>query len=75
MSHSELLWSVLSCIRTEYGEILRISPSSARMRENTNQNNSEYGNSLRSGREDAIQQIDEIQRKNNKKNNLQKNHL
>ena len=31
------LWSVFSCIRTEYGEILRISPYSARKRENTDQ--------------------------------------
>ena len=30
-------WSVFSCIRTEYGEILRISPYSVRMRENTDQ--------------------------------------
>ena len=40
--HSELLWSILSCIRTEYGEIQRISLHSIRMRENTAQNNSEY---------------------------------
>ena len=45
---SELLWSVFSCIRTEYGEILRISPYSVRMRENADQNNSEYGHFLRS---------------------------
>ena len=30
-------WSVFSCIRTEYGEILRISPYSVRMWENTDQ--------------------------------------
>ena len=30
-------WSVFSCIRTEYGETLRISPYSVRMRENTDQ--------------------------------------
>ena len=30
-------WSVFSRIRTEYGEILRISPYSVRMRENTDQ--------------------------------------
>ena len=30
-------WSVFSLIRTEYGEILRISPYSVRMRENTDQ--------------------------------------
>ena len=30
-------WSVFSRVRTEYGEILRISPYSVRMRENTDQ--------------------------------------
>ena len=30
-------WSVFSRIRTEYGDILRISPYSVRMRENTDQ--------------------------------------
>ena len=30
-------WSVFSCIRTEYGKILRISPYSARMRGTTDQ--------------------------------------
>ena len=35
-------------IRTEYGEVLRISPYSVRMRENTDQNNSEYRHSSRS---------------------------
>ena len=41
-------YPVFSCIRTEYGEILRISPYSVRMRENTDQNNSKCGHSLRS---------------------------
>ena len=41
--YSELLWSVFSRIWTEYGQIRRISPYSARMRENAGQNNSEYG--------------------------------
>ena len=41
--YSELFWSVFSRIRTEYGEMLRISPYSVRMRKNTDQNNSEYG--------------------------------
>ena len=50
--YSELFWSVFSRIRTEYGEILRISPYSVRMRENTDQNNSEYGPFSRS---DAFQ--------------------
>ena len=40
--YSELFWSAFSRIRTEYGQILRISPYSVRMRENTDQKNSEY---------------------------------
>ena len=39
--YSELFWSVFSRIRTEYGEIRSISPYPIRMRENTNQKNSE----------------------------------
>ena len=39
-----VFWSVFSRIWTEYREILRISPYSVRMRENTGQKNSEYGN-------------------------------
>ena len=49
--YSELFWSIFSSIRTQYGEILRIlhiSPYSFRMRENTNQNNSDYGHFLHS---------------------------
>ena len=42
-------WSIFSRIRTEYGEILRISPYSVRMRGNTDQNNFEYRHFLRSG--------------------------
>ena len=45
---SELFWSVFSGIRTEYREILRISPYSVRMRENVDQNNFEYRRFLRS---------------------------
>ena len=45
---SEFYWSVFFSIRTEYGEILRISPYSVRMRENADENNSEYGHFLRS---------------------------
>ena len=41
--YSEFFWSVFSRIRTEYGEILRISPYSVRMRENRDQKNSENG--------------------------------
>ena len=40
--------SVFSRIRTEYGEILRISPYSVRMRENVEQNNAKYGHLQRS---------------------------
>ena len=46
--YSELFWSVFSRIRTQYREIPLISPFSVRMRENTDQNNSEYGHFLRS---------------------------
>ena len=44
--YSELFWSVFSRIRTEYGEILRISPYSVGIRENANQSNSEFGHYL-----------------------------
>ena len=40
--YSELLCSVFSRIRTEYGEIQSISPYSVQMREKADQNNSEY---------------------------------
>ena len=41
--YSEFFWPVFSRIRTEYGEILCISTYSAQTRENTDQENSEYG--------------------------------
>ena len=44
--YSEFYWSAFSRIWTEYEEILRISPYSVRMRENTEQKNSEYGHFL-----------------------------
>ena len=44
---SELFWCAFSRIRTKYEEMLRISPYSVRMRENADQNNSEYGHFLR----------------------------
>ena len=44
----ELFWSAFSRVWTEYGEILRISTYSIRIRENTDQNNSENGHFLRS---------------------------
>ena len=40
--YSELFWSVISRIRTDYGEIRIISPYSVQMQENADQNNSEY---------------------------------
>ena len=46
--YSELFWSVFSCIRTEYREIRSVSLYSGQMRENTDQNNSEYRYFLRS---------------------------
>ena len=46
--YSELFWSVFSRIRTEHEEILRMSPYSVRMQENTDQNNFEYRHFLRS---------------------------
>ena len=39
----DFFWSVFSQIRTEYGEILQISPYSVRMRETTDQKNFEHG--------------------------------
>ena len=45
-SYSKLFWSAFSRIWTEYGEIL--GNNSVRMRENTDQNNSEYGHFSRS---------------------------
>ena len=46
--YSELLWSTFSRIWTEYGEIRSISSYSVRMRENADQNNSEYEHFLHS---------------------------
>ena len=46
--YSELFSSVFSRIRTEYGDILCISPYSVQMREDTDQSNSKYGLFLRS---------------------------
>ena len=44
----EFFWSVFSRIRTEYGEILLITPYPVQMRENTDQKNSEHRNFIRS---------------------------
>ena len=46
--YSELFWSVYSRIPNENWEILRISLHSVRMRENADQNNSEYRHLLQS---------------------------
>ena len=46
--YSELFRSAFSRIRAEYGEIRSISPYSDRMRENVDQNNSEYRHFSRS---------------------------
>ena len=44
----EFFWSIFSRIRIKYGEVLRISPNSVRIRKNTDQKNSEYGHFSRS---------------------------
>ena len=46
--YTEIFWSAFSHIRTKHGEIRSISPYSLRMRENLDQNNSEYGHFSRS---------------------------
>ena len=48
--YSELFESVFSRIWTEHGELRSIFLYSVRMRENTDQNNSEYGHFLRSAK-------------------------
>ena len=57
---SVLFWSVFSHIRTEYGEILRILLYTVQMQENTDQNNSEYRNILRSGRYSFAQCMNQV---------------
>ena len=47
-AYLKLFLSAFSRIRTECGEIRRVSPYSVQMRENADQNNSEYGQVLRS---------------------------
>ena len=49
-AYLELIWSAFSRIWTGCGDILRISPYSVRMRENMDQNNSEYGHFSRSAK-------------------------
>ena len=48
VSLSGVFWTVFFRIQTEYGEILRVSQYSVRMRENTDQKNSKYGHFSRS---------------------------
>ena len=52
--YSEFFWSLFSRIRTEYGDIWSISPYSIRMRENTDQRNSEYKHFSRSVTEEGL---------------------
>ena len=47
-TYSELFWTAFFRIRTEYGEIRSISPHLVRIRENVDQNNSEYRHFSRS---------------------------
>ena len=51
--YSELFRPAFLRPRTEYGEVPRAPPHSARMWENTDQNNSEYGRPPRSGRDQS----------------------
>ena len=55
--YSKLTWSLFCCIRTEYGEIIRIYLYSVRMQGNTDQNNSEYGQFLRSVYKHYVYQV------------------
>ena len=55
--HWELFWSAFSRFRTEYGEIRCVSPYSVRIRENADQNNSEFGHFLCSIRHAEIHLI------------------
>ena len=66
--YSEFFWSVFSCICTEYGEILSMSPYSARLRENTNQKNSKYGHFSHS-----VENLDSIFQKKKKKKMKKRN--
>ena len=55
--YSEFLCSLFSRIRIEYGEIHRIFPYSVRMRQNTDQKNTEYGHFSRSDRNNATLKV------------------
>ena len=54
----DYFWFVFSHIWTAYEEILRISPHLVRMRENTDQKNSEYGHFSRSVRHNLFPLLD-----------------
>ena len=58
--YTELLWSVFFRIWTEYGELRSISPYSVQIRENTDQNNSEYERFLRNVTDLSIVSLDII---------------
>ena len=58
--YTELFWSVFFRIWTEYGELRSISPYSVQMRENTDQNNSEYERFLRNVTDLSIVSLDII---------------
>ena len=53
-SNLEFFWSAFSCIWTEYGEILCISPYSVQMRENTVQRNSENEHFSRTAKDSTL---------------------
>ena len=55
--YSEFLCSLFSRIRIEYREIHRIFPYSVRMRQNTDQKNTEYGHFSRSDRNNATLKV------------------
>ena len=59
-SYSELFWSAFSRIQTEYAEIRSISPYSVQMRENADQNNSEYGHFSRCDSVNVVLNINPI---------------
>ena len=64
--YSELFWSYSELstffrIRTEYGEIRSMSPYSVQIRENADQNNSEYGQFSRSSKHSNQQNLEKRQ--------------
>ena len=55
--YSEFFWVVFSFIRTDYGQMLRISPYLVWMKENTNQKNSDCGHFSSSGHSTIISSL------------------